>query len=1257
MASSEPNRDHCYALHDFVAENPDELSFSAGELIVILERDDQYGDGWYQGRNAAGDVGLFPQSYTSSTPPSPTTPSSQGPSPIDPVAVGVISHTPEPILPADKNESERSLGGLEVGDTSRGGDGASIRSARSGISQSGAGHSDDDEPGPVLNPRAILAAKAAENAEREKREEKERADRRRQQDEENYARTRSENGLVEGLQLSDESDDEEEPVGDGLSVPMAKSTSRSSSKQPSISSVAGSPLPEAALELHDEPEPVEVLSSPTVNGDGDEFPGRPRSPSAASSTYAESTYSAGSPAPVHLNAPILNSTPSPSLDRPASPSPQPTNGDTEPEDLTSSKAAEALAAVGAGVAGAATVAAAAVVNGASSVGDAPSPKLVQDEVERAPSPLPLPEEAQAVAAPPEAEVVRAAPTNVVEPSPALSVGSPSALSNDTPTNGLTPVRSLTPTIPVTPTLPSAAVQNVIQSTERTASPAASLTSADHSRASSRLDTAPLTAASTGTGETSLRDSTSGATKSLPYDPTLWGVDEVVEWGKSKGFDALTLGKFQEHEISGDVLLEMDVAMLKEIDLTAFGRRVHIYNAIKELKARLAPPPAAVMSPSSGYIPDSPGTSMSFASPSAMSFASASRPLSPAGSYPINHYPSSSFGGSEADDSSRRISDPAAGGLNGLGLAENSSVHLQKPPPGIHARTGPKPSRSHQGAQGISRSSTMDTFETGTSASNTNEVENPILEEKEDDESLAAAMAVGAAATGAGAAVAASSSPKTTSPVIPVRVPRPPKSSNGSETMSPNARARKTASTFFDATFGRARKPPPRVPSAVALNEGRTQPEPRTKRNALASSTSSRRSTRLFGAFSGGSGSEKSASVDSYGHSRRNLSTSQSSAREAPSSMTLKEVDAAPAAMMAAKTEAVTSGNLLDKIGTPDYSGWMQKKGEKYNTWKQRFFILKGIHLYYLKSESEQRVKGFINLTGYRVLADADIHPGQYGFKIVHDVDRAHYFSAAEQVTVRTWMKEIMKATIGRDYSAAVVSSCNIETMPLAIAQTMTPRPRPPSPASRARVQKEKYAGANPNTLSPKDAMILMEFSSSPLMGGSTSPSLGASTNGKSPMSRSTTFNSVAELAKTSSPVATPPIAATPVPAAAPAPAPEPSLDNGDLLGFVNSHLPVGTPQAANLGDSLRSGEILVRLVEDLSGKSSGITSEQFASYRPPGEGQFFDAAYFDVVFAVFDFLSPIVSTEDVSMDDMLSGNEPRLVLLLERIRAAFPEKA
>jgi hypothetical protein len=46
---------------------------------------------------------------------------------------------------------------------------------------------------------------------------------------------------------------------------------------------------------------------------------------------------------------------------------------------------------------------------------------------------------------------------------------------------------------------------------------------------------------------------------------------------------------------------------------------------------------------------------------------------------------------------------------------------------------------------------------------------------------------------------------------------------------------------------------------------------------------------------------------------------------------------------------VTSAAALKQIGTPDHSGHLKKKGDTIG-WKLRFFVLKGAHLYYLKSE-------------------------------------------------------------------------------------------------------------------------------------------------------------------------------------------------------------------------------------------------------------------------------------------------------------------
>lgn len=44
-------------------------------------------------------------------------------------------------------------------------------------------------------------------------------------------------------------------------------------------------------------------------------------------------------------------------------------------------------------------------------------------------------------------------------------------------------------------------------------------------------------------------------------------------------------------------------------------------------------------------------------------------------------------------------------------------------------------------------------------------------------------------------------------------------------------------------------------------------------------------------------------------------------------------------------------SILQQIGQADHNGWMRKKGDRYNTWKSRYFVLKGPHLYWLRSNS------------------------------------------------------------------------------------------------------------------------------------------------------------------------------------------------------------------------------------------------------------------------------------------------------------------
>ncbi|KAL8701090.1 MAG: hypothetical protein Q9224_000660 [Gallowayella concinna] len=64
-------------IHDFEARSPDELTLTKGERIELIERDDDFGDGWYLGKHIQnGKTGLFPEGkiittlefYTTTTP-------------------------------------------------------------------------------------------------------------------------------------------------------------------------------------------------------------------------------------------------------------------------------------------------------------------------------------------------------------------------------------------------------------------------------------------------------------------------------------------------------------------------------------------------------------------------------------------------------------------------------------------------------------------------------------------------------------------------------------------------------------------------------------------------------------------------------------------------------------------------------------------------------------------------------------------------------------------------------------------------------------------------------------------------------------------------------------------------------------------------------------------------------------------------------------------------------------------------------------
>ncbi|KAJ7754933.1 hypothetical protein DFH07DRAFT_494448 [Mycena maculata] len=1170
--------EYVYALHDFLPEHEDEVTFHTGERIEVVEKDDLYGDGWWKGRNLAGKVGLFPQSYTTSAPPAAETPAAPSTSTAanDPASA--------PLQPlAEEPESTEASPVSPVPHIYLNGDEAT------------------DPNGEVMKATMTDVQKAIEQLGNRNRSSSVNLD----QD----ARSFSFASTRDDRTTDDEDDDTDFDPSEGEGwhkgarrklAEKARQAVAEAEKLEALSGMGRMAVPPIPVDLSDESEDEEDEAH---EEEDDNF--------------------ASSPLRDH---PYIPEEEEPSESEPIDQLGRMRVADDVPATATANSFAVPPTPVSPGT---------------------PPPPVV---------PLPAPVEREATPL-----------RETVVPSPGLPSPAPSA---------------------------AAGIASKHSSVASSAAGGLGVPSKPSSVAS-----APLSAVSEGKrrDDSGHASGSGGSANGATKHPSEWTVEEVVDWLKSKGFDEDVCDKFTEQEITGDVLLDLDVNLLKtEIGIMAFGKRMRIANAIVDL--RRPPSPSASFSLPQTYNSQNSPQQQQYAVAYSNSQNSQPYPTSPqfnghsrtqsqshsqhsynghhsmqssVGSPLQNGYLASKYGaaaGLVSPESAPQTGDlpgspmdvrPASGGDGaGLGISMNENGARAKGRPAqltlspsdgalnvsaTQATEGeaPEDERAAMSESELPHSKSIRGRIFGTRSPVGSPHSSIALDKDKESANSKDAESPAEVKSAEGKATTKKKDSASTIASGPGRHARAKKSIDATNPAKGGERL-----SIFGASFGGTlgRKPAPRY-------SGGPEDE---KADKSSSGFTLPRLSRKNGRPStpGGPGSGGSPSApqpDAAPMQPSPLSGSQLAPanpallrKRTSSSHTTEAAKAATAAAAASAPGGVAKlkpgMSIIEQIGEPDHVGWMRKKGDRYNSWKLRYFVLKGPDFYCLKSsnKAETKIKGYVNIVGYKVTVDENVNPGRYGFRIDHDHDKTHYFSSDEKMVVRDWMKAIMKATIGRDYSKPVVSSCNIPTIPLMVAQAMNPAPRPPSPTARAATQRAMRR-ENTDQPSTRDARVLM------LTGFANTEPL------KEERARLDSFFSN-EVVDNGTAVAAGSAPATPQASAPPRPtrrmssqqAPTP-VDEG-LIEWANTHLPSNLQITDPLGP-LCDGLGLLRLAESIKGRPSSPPVPDSAFPKDPSDDNL------DGLFRLFDFLlDNEVRMGSVSINDVRQGKRDKIIQLLRGLK-------
>ncbi|KAF9458484.1 hypothetical protein BDZ94DRAFT_1226253 [Collybia nuda] len=1253
--------EYVYALHDFLPEHEDEVSFHAGERIEVIEKDDLYNDGWWQGRNLTGKTGLFPQSYTTPAPPStdapePTTSTSSVTPDTSATETGVKSvlqplHeesetesplnsttniiSPVPKTPAilhnedDNTDSEDHIRERVISTSDGEVMKATMTDVQKAIEQLGRHNHGEDGDGS----RSFSFASSRDHTEGETDTDFDMSD-------------------VDGVGA----DDGGEGWHKGARRKLAAKARRAVEEAEKLEAMMGG-LGMSSTDRRAVAPPIEVELSDESEGEDGDY------------TMHSSIYPREHP---HI----------PEEDEDA---------ETDLERLTPGQHTKEVSSE----------------HGTAKRGSTGSTHVVvpdRDESEQQtatatrssfpafhlPPAFPY-AEVSAVQTPDEVKSSKHSSHSVVVPPITTSSPPPTVEPTATTINFPEPKRNSTPLRESMIALPSPTGSfpgfNTGGFTANGHSKHSSVTSASSTRGPALSISQPLLTAS------SMQDTLIEEKKEKGKEkghPTEWSVEDVIDWLKTRGFDQDVCDKFIEQEITGDVLLELDVNLLKtEIGIMAFGKRVRIANAITDLRR----PPSIVysdhpeqLSPSSPMMqthsPLSPQSQTQSQTHSRNQSQSHSQHSYTGNGYTYPQSVQSSVGSPLVYGNGNGIS-------NGIAYTTSQATEVQdynghaiprlemegvigEQSPGLPIGAAP-PVLNGKGQK--ARPAQLALSPSDGALKSSALAVSDIPEEGEEERGHVSDGEIrpttsmrrrlfGRSQESAGSKVDSAANSRhsregslSQSPTV-LDIPEKSKArekdrdKDSASTGSRHTRSKKSIDggkggerlSIFGGSFGgglgKTRKPAPRTNEDTISEKPSMFTLPRLHSSSIrkSSSTASYRPSTPHSPDVNGIKERKKdpkpAPItvakeikEKEGRDPALLRKRTSSAPNMPSSDLTKSANTIMSPLKPGQS-------ILEQIGDHDHNGWMRKKGDRYNSWKLRYFVLKGPDLYCLKSSSktETKIKGYINIVGYKVTVDENVNPGRYGFRIEHDHDKTHYFSSDEKTIIRDWMKAIMKATIGRDYTKPVISSCNIPTIPLTVAQAMNPAPRPPSPTARDATQKA-LRRENPNQLSSRDARILM--------------GLPSNADGKEERTRLDSFFSNeavgADNDQTSAGPQKPPRPSREMRRASMRRASNPAEET--LIEWANSHL----PEALHITDPagpLCGGLGLLRLAESIKGRPSSPPVPDSAFPVDTTDDKL------DGLFRLFDFLlDNDVKMGSVSINDVRQGKRDKILQLIRALKA------